>query len=266
MVTYAGARASIFVTPPGEHKGVNERYTATSGRKFAAKDKSVGLSVVFSVGCPMASSRSLKCMCLVLGATALMPAAMAKDKGPLLPIYVLQARTVTVLIDTDAGMSLSDPNANQTAQKDVETALLKWGRFQTVLSPGEADIVIVLRKGTGKLADATVNDPRQNRRPGSVTSTDGAVAIGVQHGPPPQPGDAPGQPQMPGPELHPQAEVGAGDDSFVVYRGHTNEPANSVAAWRYVHKNALHSHDVPAVDEFRKALQAAERQAAQQKP
>ncbi len=144
----------------------------------------------------MASSRSLKCMYLLLAATALIP-ARAKDKGPVLPIYILQARTVTVIIDTDAGLSLSDPNANETAQKDVETALLKWGRFEAVLSPAEADIVIVVRKGTGKVADATVNDPRQNRRPGSITSTDGAVSIGVQHGPPPpQPGD-PREPQMP---------------------------------------------------------------------
>jgi hypothetical protein len=214
----------------------------------------------------MASSCCLKFMCLLLAATALMPAAPAKDRGPVLPIYVLQARTVSVIIDPDAGMSLSDPNANQTAQKDVETALLKWGRFQTVLSTAEADIVIVVHKGTGKLADATVNDPRENRRGGSITNTDGAVAVGVQHGqPPPQPGDTP-QPQMPPPELHPQAEVGSRDDSFVVYQGHTNEPTNSVLAWRYVHKNALHSHDVPAVDEFRKAVEAAAKQAAQQKP
>jgi hypothetical protein len=204
---------------------------------------------------------------LVLAATALVPAARAKDKGPVLPLYVLQARTVTVLIDPDAGMSPSDPNANQTARKDVETALLKWGRFETVLSPAEADIVIVLRKGTGKLADATVNDPRQNRRAGSITSTDGAVGIGVQRGtPPPQPGDTQGQAQMPPPELHPEVEVGARDDSFVVYQGHTNEPGNSIVAWRYVRKNALHSHDVPAVDEFRKAVDAAAKQAAQQKP
>ena len=215
----------------------------------------------------MASSRSLKCVYLVLAATALLPAALAKDKGPVLPIYVLQARTVAVIIDTQAGRSLSDPNANETAQKDVETALLKWGRFETVLNPGDADIVIVVRKGTGKLADATVNDPRQNRRPGSITSTDGAISVGVQHGHPPrQPGDVSGEPQMSEPELHPQVEVGSRDDSFVVYPGHTNEPSNSVPGWRYVHKNALHSHDVPAVDEFRKAVQAAAKQAAQQKP
>src|ERR1700743_1384850 len=214
----------------------------------------------------MASSRSVKCMSLVLAATALMPAALAKDKGPVLPIYVLQARTVTVMIDPDAGMSPSDPNANQTARKDVETALLKWGQYRLALNPLEADLVVILRKGTGKLADATVNDPHQNRRPGSITSTDGSVAIGVQHGqPPPQLRDVLGEPQGTSPDVHPDAEIGNRDDSFVVYQGHTNDVPNGVPAWRYVHKDALHSHDVPAVDEFRKAVQAAAKQAAQQK-
>ena len=215
----------------------------------------------------MGSSRSLKCICVVLAASALLSAALAKDKGPALPLYVLQARTVAVMIDPDAGISLSDPGANQTARKDVETALLKWGQFQLALSPTEADIVIVLRKGSGKLADATVDDPRQNRRPGSITSTDGAVAVGVQHGTPPQqPPQVLGEPQVPPPEAHPEAEIGARDDSFVVYRGHTSDPADNVPAWRYVRKDALHSHDVPAVDEFRKAVQAAAKQAAQKKP
>jgi hypothetical protein len=202
-----------------------------------------------------------------------MPAALAKDKGPALPIYILQARTVAVVIDPEAGRSLPDPSANETAQKDVETALLKWGRFETVLSPAEADIVIVVRKGTGKLADATVSDPRQNRRPGSINSTDGAIGVGVQRGPQPTPGDVshgnvPGnEPQMGAPDMHPQVEAGARDDSFVVYPGHTNEPTDGVAGWRYLHKDALHSHDVPAVDEFRKAVLAAEaKKAAQQKP
>jgi hypothetical protein len=208
-------------------------------------------------------------MYLVLAATALLPAALAKDKGPLVPLYILQARTVTVMIDPHAPLSLSDPNANQTARKDVESALSTWGRLQTVLNPNDADIVIVLRKGTGKLADpTTVNDPRQNPRPGS--NTNGDISVGVQHGRPPtqqgQHGDLSGEPPAAQTETYPRAETGTRDDAFVVYRGHTDEPTNSDPSWMYVRKNALHSHDVPAVDEFRKAVLAAEKQAAQQKP
>ncbi len=51
----------------------------------------------------------------------------AKDKTKAtLPPYVLQARTVAVVIDRTANMSIDDPQANETAQRDVEAALLKW--------------------------------------------------------------------------------------------------------------------------------------------
>jgi hypothetical protein len=62
----------------------------------------------------------------------------------------------------------------------------------------------------------------------------------------------------------PQAEIGRVNDSFLVYEGDTSDPTGGVPAWRLDRKNALHSHDVPAVDEFRKAIAEAEKQAAQQ--
>lgn len=193
----------------------------------------------------------------------------AKDSAPILPPWALEARTVAVLIDPEAGVNLQDPNANQNAQRDVEAALQKWGRFGVVLTPVEADLVVVIRKGHGKLVTETTSDPRQNNRPGSVTSTDGAIAIGAQHGTPPPsdprntlPGNGSGAQPGVG-DAHPQLEVGAVNDSFLVYEGKTPAPTDGAPAWRWDHKNGLHSHDVPAVDEFRKVLAAAE-QAAQQ--
>ena len=213
--------------------------------------------------------RASKFAWLGLACLVLTP-AFAKSNKPILPSYILEAHTVTVMIDPAAGISLEDPNANQTAQRDVETALLKWGRFTTVISPVDADLIIVLRKGHGKLANETIGDPRPNNRPGSVTTTDGGISIGAQHGPPPPgwPGTrTPNQPSDTSTAGRPQAEVGNVEDSFQVFEGKTgNDPTDSIAGWKWIHKNGLHAHDVPAVDEFRKAIEAAEKQAAQQQP
>src|SRR5579875_4227776 len=74
----------------------------------------------------------------------------AKDKTKAtLPTYVLRAQTVAVMIDPQAGFSIEDPEANRTAQKDVETALLNWGRYNPVLSGQTADLIIVVRRGNG---------------------------------------------------------------------------------------------------------------------
>jgi hypothetical protein len=62
---------------------------------------------------------------------------------------------------------------------------------------------------------------------------------------------------------HPQATVGGAEDSFLVYQGQTEAPLDAPPAWRYEDKNALKPHTVPAVDEFRKAVEAAEKQAKQ---
>ena len=203
--------------------------------------------------------------------------AMAKDKPKsALPTYVLQAHTVAVVIDPTAGVSLDDPRANEVAQRDVETALLNWGRYQPVLSGQSADLVIVVRRGTGKVASGTVHDPRQGRRPVTMDPMDTGIDIGAQRGqPPPYAGDTPDAsqgssiPSQAGPidqRPQPQAEIGnaTSEDSFLVYRGRTENPLDSSPVWRYAEKNCLKPHTVPAVDVFRKAVNDAEQAAAKQ--
>jgi hypothetical protein len=204
---------------------------------------------------------------------------LAKDKAKsTLPTDVLQARTVAVIIDPTAGVSLDDPQANQVAQRDVETALLNWGRFQRLLAGQDADLLIVIRRGIGKVASGTVHDPRQGRRPVAIDPTDTGIDVGVQRGqPPPYAGDTPDAsqgssiPSQNGPvnedRTHPQAEIGTSvaEDSFLVYRGRTENPLDGSPVWRYEAKNALKPHSVPAVDVFRKAVDEAE-QAAAKKP
>jgi hypothetical protein len=205
--------------------------------------------------------------------------ALAKEKekqGKSLPPYVLTAHTVAVIVDPSAGVDPDDPRANQVAQKDVETALANWGRFVPVMAAQDADVVIVIRKGHGHLVDQTINDPRQNSRVGVINPTANGVQIGAQHGQYPN-GQIPGQTsstdelpppgQPPGmPAGGPQTEMGGVLDSFSVYEGHKANPAEWPAAWRRVEKNGLHSHDVPVVDEFRKAVAEADKAAAAKKP
>lgn len=203
----------------------------------------------------------------------------AKDKSQsTLPTYVLQAHTVSIVIDRDAGVSLDDPRANEVAQRDVETALLNWGRYQPILDGPNADLIIVIRRGTGKVASGTVHDPRQGRRPVAIDPTDTGIDVGAQRGQaPPYAGDAPDASQggANGPlndpmnrsgsgqidqRPHPEAEIGsaAAEDSFLVYRGKIDNPLDAPPVWRYQAKNALKPHTVPVVDLFRKAVVEAD--------
>ncbi len=190
-----------------------------------------------------------------------------------LPTYVLTAHTVAVMVDPQAGIDVEDPRANQIAQKDVETALANWGRYEMVMQPAVADLVIVIRKGHGRLVDDTIPDARQNNRAGVINPTDNGIQIGAQHGPPPTPlpGDSQagtGVNQIPRPQQdsHSQMEIGGGEDSFVVYQGKRADPTDGPLAWRKDEKDGLHSHDVPVMAEFRKAVAAADKAAGAKKP
>lgn len=61
-------------------------------------------------------------------------------------------------------------------------------------------------------------------------------------------------------------ETGPSEDSFEVYRGRVDYPLDAPAGWRYVAKDALDEFpEVVAVEQFRNAINEAERQ-SQQKP
>ena len=82
--------------------------------------------------------------------------ATGKDKKKiLLPTDVLQAQTVLVVVDPQAGMAIDAPTGNRAAQDDVEKALMKWGRFRMAMDVSTADLVISVRKGSGRVAQPT---------------------------------------------------------------------------------------------------------------
>jgi hypothetical protein len=197
---------------------------------------------------------------LVLVFTCL--AVADKKKKDALPPEILNAQTVVVLVDPDAGMSTSEPLANKTAQDDVEKALAKWGRLKLMLIGGtDADLVITVRKGNGKIVQPTVSGEPTNDRPVAVVPSDNGIHIGVQQGQPP--GSTQPPPQDTAPRLG--GQVGPAEDTFLVYLGGSASPPSERApVWRYVAKNALRSPDVPAVAEFKKAVEAAVKQQQQQ--
>jgi len=186
-----------------------------------------------------------------------MPAGGKDKKKVLLPADVLEATTVLVVVDPEAGVAIDAPNANRTAQEDVEKAIMNWGRFSLAMDVSTADLVISVRKGNGKIAQPTVGGVPINNRPVILEPTDSGGRVGGHSGNPPQAGDpTDAQPQS----SHPQVEIGPAQDMFVVYRGKRDNAFNYPAVWRYIAKDALRSPDVPAVDEFRKLIAESEKQ------
>ena len=186
--------------------------------------------------------------------------AAGKDKKKIiLPADVLQAQTVLVVIDPDAGEPVDAPMANRTARDDVERALRNWGRFRLAMDVSDADLVISVRKGSGRTVEPTIGGIPDNNRPVILQPSGPGPRIGGQSGNPPTPGD-PTSPQARTP--HPQVEGGQPEDAFLVFRGKRDHPLESSPVWRYMANDGLRSPGVPAVNEFRKAIVEAEKQQA----
>jgi hypothetical protein len=185
--------------------------------------------------------------------------AAGKDKKKIiLPADVLKAETVLVVIEPDAGEPMDAPMANRTARNDVETAIMNWGRFRLALNASDADLIISVRKGSGKVAEPTIGGIPDDR-PVILDPSQSGPRVGGQKGSPPPLSQPNASPQQ-GP--HPQVEMGQSDDMFAVYRGKRENPLDSPPVWRYSAHDALRSPGVPAVDAFRKAILEAEKQQA----
>lgn len=198
---------------------------------------------------------------LVLGCMA---ADGKNKKKVLLPADVVQAQTAIVLVDPDAGVPVDAPYGNTKARQDVETALMKWGRFRLVMEASSADLVFVVHKGTGKVVEPTIGGIPQNNRPVVFDPTDSGGRVGGSRGTPPGGGGPIGS------NPTQQVEVGAAEDTLAVYRGvvagNHQDPLTAPAVWRYSAKDALRSPSVEAVSEFKKVLLEAEKQLQNQQP
>ena len=186
----------------------------------------------------------------------------AKDKTKnILPAYVLQAHTVAVIIDPKAGISIEDPRANQVAQKDVEAAFLKWGRFEPVSEPKTADLIVMVRKGNSRLMDEPLPDPRQNNGISPSNPSNRGGSIGPPRGSQPDlPGDSGLGPSQQGPRS--STEMGDAVDSFAVFKGGEN-PLYATPVWTYSARDGLSPQATPAVAAFKRAVAAADKAAAE---
>lgn len=199
-------------------------------------------------------------LCSLLASLLLLTSAVnGKDKHkPALPEYVLRAQTVRVVIDPNAGEPLDQPRANATARDNVEKALMDWGRFRLLLDGQESDLVIVIRTGDDRVSRPTMRGGPIDQRPGIGQSTDGDIRMGGQQGQLPPLGGPGSYPQNRRPTMG--TEVGPSEDTFEVYRGGLDYPLDSPPVWRYIKKDCLRATpQIPAVEEFRKALADAEK-------
>ena len=180
----------------------------------------------------------------------------AKKKSAL-PQVVLNAQTVFVMVDPDAAIPVNDPGGNRTAREDVEKALMEWGRLKPTMTMSQADLVIVVRKGDKQAMNPTVGGQSPNDRPVILQGTDNTMRIGGQQGRSPDAAQN-GGPLSPKPGMG--GEIGPTEDLFSVYLGRTEDALKRGPLWRFAGKNALKSPDVPAVAEFKKAIEEAVKQ------
>lgn len=205
----------------------------------------------------------MKTRVFALGLVVLMAVGLGwgkkKEKQPL-PDVVLKAQTVFVTIQPGANEPVSDMWGNQKAVKDVEEALMKWGRFRLALNAETADIVIAVMKGSGKAASPTVGGGPVDSRPVILDKTDNQIRIGGQQGRPPDATQT-NDPNTDG-RAHPGMQIGSEDDLLKVYLGNVQYPLDSSPVWSYTGHDALRAPSVLAVEQFRKAVEESEKAAA----
>src|SRR5205809_7214862 len=95
-----------------------------------------------------------------------------------------------------------------------------------------------------------------NDRPSLLKQTDTIIRIGAQQRHPVRAPQSTTQDTRPRPGM----EAAPPEDVFVVYDGSRGPRPDGAPVWHYMAKNGLRSPDVPAVAEFRKIIEAAEKE------
>ena len=204
----------------------------------------------------------VRVLALFAGIVVLASCVAAKKKEKqVLPNTVLRAQTVFVVIQPDAREPLTEPNANLKAQKAVEEALMKWGKFRLALDTTAADIVISVQKGTGEVMSPTISGGPVDSRPGDVEGDAGQIRIMGQKGHPPDTTSIPtNEPSAP---VHTGTQTGGSEDVLRLFiAGGVQNPLDYPSVWSYSRKDALKGPEVAAVAELKKVFEESEKVAA----
>jgi hypothetical protein len=205
----------------------------------------------------------VRVLALFAGIVVLASCVVAKKKEKqVLPDAVLRAQTVFVVIQPDAKEPLTEPNANLKAQKAVEEALMKWGKFRLALDTTmAADIVISVEKGTGKAMSPTISGGPVDSRPVDVEGDASQIRIMGQKGHPDTTSIPTNDPSAP---VHTGTQAGGSEDVLRLFIGGGVEyPLDHSPVWTYSRKDALKGPEVAAVAELKKVFEESEKVAAE---
>jgi len=206
----------------------------------------------------------IRVLALVAGIVVLASCVVAKKKDKqVLPDAVLKAQTVFVVIQPDAKEPLTEPNANLKAQKAVEEALMKWGKFRLALDTTTADIVISVEKGTGKPMSPTISGGPVDSRPVDVEGDASQIRIMGQKGHPDTTSISTNDPN-PNARAQTGTQAGGSEDVLRLFIGGAVEyPLDHAPVWMYSRKDALKGPEVAAVAELKKVFEESEKVAAE---
>lgn len=205
----------------------------------------------------------VRLLALFAGIVLLASCVVAKKKEKqVLPDVVLKAETVLVVIQPDAKEQLTNPNANLNAQRAVEEALMKWGKFRLALDANTADIVISVEKGSGKAVSQTISGGPIDSRPVMVDSADGQIRVGGQKGHPPDTTST-SDPSAQDSRVHTGTQAGRSEDVLRLFIGGVEHPLDFVPVWTYSGKDALKAPEVAAVADLKKVFEESQKIAAE---
>jgi hypothetical protein len=206
----------------------------------------------------------VRVLALFAGIVVLASCVVAKKKEKqVLPDAILRAQTVFVVIQPDAKEPLTEPNANLNAQKAVEEALMKWGKFRLALDATTADIVISVQKGTGKAMSPTISGGPVDSRPVDAEGDASQIRIMGQNGHPDTTSISTNDPN-PNARAQTGTQAGGSEDVLRLFIGGAVEyPLDSAPVWMYSRKDALKGPEMAAVAELKKVFEESERVAAE---